>query len=174
MGNVRMGEIEVSSRPGDELVARGLGSCIGLALVDRVAGVAGLAHIVLPFSNTPDAEYGKFADVAVPELISRMRRAGATKSNLEAVLAGGARMFRLGDLDIGARNESAVRAILARTGVRLRAVETGGDRGRTMRVTVGEGTVTVKEAGGASITLLDGSAHRTRNLRAPQEAPVAR
>ena len=43
-----MGEIEVSERAGDELVARGLGSCIGLALVDRFVGVAGLAHIVLP------------------------------------------------------------------------------------------------------------------------------
>lgn len=174
MGNVRMGEIEVSRRPGDELVARGLGSCIGLALVDRVAGVAGLAHIVLPYANGSDYGCGKYADVAVPELLSRMRRSGATKRNLEAVLAGGARMFSLGELDIGARNESAVRAILARSGVRLRAVETGGDRGRTMRVRVSDGTVTVKEAGGESMTLLDGSVDRTRQHRAAQAAPIAR
>ena len=45
-----MGEIEVSKRAGDELVARGLGSCIGLALIDREAGVAGMAHVVLPES----------------------------------------------------------------------------------------------------------------------------
>ena len=32
MGTVRMGEIEVSSQTGEELVALGLGSCIGLAL----------------------------------------------------------------------------------------------------------------------------------------------
>ncbi len=45
-----MGELAVSSTVGDELVAIGLGSCIGLAMVDREAGVAGLAHVVLPES----------------------------------------------------------------------------------------------------------------------------
>jgi chemotaxis protein CheD len=173
MRNVRMGEIEVSRRPGDELIARGLGSCIGLALVDRVTGVAGLAHIVLPYSTGPDLECGKFADVAVPELIKRMRHAGATKFNLEAALAGGACMFRLGDLDIGARNEAAVRSILARCGVLLRAAETGGDRGRTLRVAVGDGTITVKEAGGEPITLLDGSVNGKRKQRVAAAAQRA-
>ncbi len=176
MGNVRMGEIEVSKRPGDELVARGLGSCIGLALVDRVAGVAGLAHIVLPESTESDrdCDRGKFADLAVPELISQMCRAGATQHNLEAVLAGGACMFRLGDLDIGGRNESAVRAVLARSGVLLRAAATGGARGRTMRVAMDDGTITVKEAGGESITLLDGSVNGKRKQRAAAAAQKAR
>ena len=45
---VRMGELAISDTPGDVLVSLGLGSCIGLALVDKRAGVAGLAHIVLP------------------------------------------------------------------------------------------------------------------------------
>ena len=36
--------------PGDVLVSLGLGSCIGLALVDESVGVAGLVHIVLPAS----------------------------------------------------------------------------------------------------------------------------
>ena len=46
-----MGELAVSGTVGDELVAIGLGSCIGLALVDRDANVAGLAHVVLPESQ---------------------------------------------------------------------------------------------------------------------------
>jgi len=160
-----MGEIEVSKRAGDELVARGLGSCIGLALVDRSAGVAGLAHIVLPQSTETDREPGKFADLAVPALIDRIVRAGASPRRLEAVLAGGARMFELGELDIGARNEEAVRAGLAASGVSIRAAETGGSRGRTMRVEVGNCTVTVKQAGGDPATLLDGSAGAARRAR---------
>ena len=51
MTGVRMGELAVSATPTDELVAVGLGSCIGLVIVDRSAGVAGLAHIVLPQSG---------------------------------------------------------------------------------------------------------------------------
>jgi chemotaxis protein CheD len=71
----------------------------------------------------------------------------------------------MGEMDIGARNEAAVKAGLARAGVKLRAAETGGDRGRTMRVTVGEFTVTVKEAGGEQITLLDGASRKVTAAR---------
>lgn len=151
-----MGEIEVSKRTGEELVARGLGSCIGLALIDRSAGVAGMAHVVLPESNGSNNEPGKFADLAVPALVSQMQKAGAVTRRLEAVMAGGARMFELGEMDIGARNAAAVKAGLSRAGLRVRAADTGGNRGRTMRLTVGDFEVTVKEAGGRPVTLYDG------------------
>ena len=155
MGTVSMGELAISSTPGDELVARGLGSCIGLALVDRVAGVAGLAHIVLPEAPDTHGNAGKFADRAVPALISQMCTAGASQRRLEAAIAGGAKMFDLsGDLDIGGRNEAAVRAELTRRGVEVRAAATGGNRGRTMRIAVADCAVTVKESGGGTITLL--------------------
>ncbi|MGN6868104.1 MAG: chemotaxis protein CheD [Solirubrobacteraceae bacterium] len=159
-----MGEIEVSKRTGEELVARGLGSCIGLALIDRLSGVAGMAHVVLPESTGSDKEPGKFADLAVPALVTQMQNAGAVTRRLEAVLAGGARMFDLGEMDIGARNAAAVKAGLARAGLRVHAADTGGSRGRTMRLTVGDFEVTVKEAGGQPVTLYDGgpSARRAR------------
>ena len=125
------------------------------------------ASPVSPISCCPspaptDREPGKFADLAVPELIDRVVRAGASRRRLEAVLVGGARMFALGELDIGARNAEAVRAGLAASGLSVRAAETGGNRGRTMRVDVGDCTITVKEAGGESTTLLDGSAGAAR------------
>jgi chemotaxis protein CheD len=161
-----MGEIEVSKRTGEELVARGLGSCIGLALIDRLSGVAGLAHIVLPESAGADKEPGKFADLAVPALVAQMQKAGAVTRRLEAVLAGGARMFELGEMDIGARNAVAVKAGLTRAGLRVRAADTGGNRGRTMRLTVGEFEVTVKEAGGEPVTLYDGGPTARRTLQA--------
>ena len=41
---VRMGELAVSSAPGHVLVSLGLGSCIGLALIDRKLGIAGRAR----------------------------------------------------------------------------------------------------------------------------------
>jgi chemotaxis protein CheD len=153
-----MGEIEVSKRTGEELVARGLGSCIGLALIDRSSGVAGMAHIVLPESNGSEKEPGKFADLAVPALVTQMQNAGAVTRRLEAVLAGGARMFELGEMDIGARNAAAVKAGLSRDGLSVRAAATGGNRGRTLRLTVGAFEVTVKEAGGEPVTLYDGGA----------------
>lgn len=171
MTSVRMGEIAVSAEDGEELIALGLGSCIGLALIDRAHGVAGLAHVVLPESRENATEPGKFADLAVPELISRMRRAGAGE-RLEAVLTGGARMFELGsELDIGARNEAAVRSALSRVRISVVAAATGGNRGRTVKVLPGEGSVTVREAGGETVTLLKGTRTNTTGQR-PASRPV--
>jgi chemotaxis protein CheD len=155
---VRMGEIAVSSDPGDVLVSIGLGSCIGLALVDQRRGIAGLAHIMLPEAIPAGGPAGKFADRAVPELVARMTALGASKATLQAVLVGGAQMFTLGSsaaMDIGVRNADAVRAMLARERIPVVAAETGGAKGRTIRVVPG-GIVLSKEAGGAEKELIAG------------------
>ena len=78
----RMAEIVASRKESDVLVAMGLGSCIGVALLDRASPVAGLAHVVLPEGRSGTAVPAKFADTAVPELIrqvggARGRRAAA-------------------------------------------------------------------------------------------------
>jgi len=157
---VRMGELAASAVAGDVLVSLGLGSCIGLALVDRRVGVAGLAHIVLPSSggNAPAGSF-KFADCAVPELIDRVVVAGARRPMLEAALVGGASMFAVStaSLEVGVRNEAAVRDLLAELKIPIIAAETGGDRGRTIRVHVGSQQVTVREAGGKETVLIPGS-----------------
>ena len=161
MASARMGEMVVSKDPHEELVALGLGSCIGLAIVDRTAGVAGLAHIVLPESSDRRNQVGKFADTAVPELIARMREAGAVERRFETAIAGGARMFEMsGGLDIGARNEAAVRSALAGARVPLKAAKTGGTIGRTLMVAVSDLTVTVRAAGERPETLLEGRTPR--------------
>lgn len=155
MTNVRMGEIAVSAQPDTELVALGLGSCIGLAMVDWDAGIAGLAHIVLPESRGDGHPAGKFADLAVPELLARVRSLGARLPRLKVAIAGGARMFALeGSLDVGSRNEEAVRAALAAAGVTVAAAHTGGRQGRTLRVHTGRGRVTIRSAGGKPVVLL--------------------
>jgi chemotaxis protein CheD len=157
---VRMGELATSAVAGDVLVSLGLGSCIGLALFDRRVGVAGLAHIVLPASTGPaSAGAFKFADVAVPELIDRVVAAGGRRALLEAALVGGASMFAVSNaaLEVGVRNEAAVRDLLAAERINVIAAETGGDRGRTVRVHVGPSRVTVREAGGIEHILVEGN-----------------
>jgi len=157
-----MGELAVSSRAGDELVAIGLGSCIGLALIDREAGVAGLAHVVLPESQGKPGPAAKFADLAVPELLSKVVQAGAVKRRLEAIMIGGARMFTVGaSMDIGARNAEAVRGALKTAGIRIKAEETGGNRGRTARIILGN-EISSQLAGGERTSLMSLSSNGTR------------
>jgi chemotaxis protein CheD len=153
-----MGELAVSALADDELVSMGLGSCVGVALIDRDRAVAGLAHVMLPTANAAYSAPAKFADRAVPALLASVERLGAQREQMVAVLAGGAQMFagaRAGaaGLDLGARNEAAVRSALADAGIPVRAAATGGDRGRTVRVRVGEARVCVKEAGGVEVSL---------------------
>jgi chemotaxis protein CheD len=157
---VRMGELAVSSAPGHVLVSLGLGSCIGLALIDRRMGVAGLAHIVLPQSQGHVNEnHRKFADLAIPDLLTELEGAGARRVRLEAVLVGGASMFAVStsSLEVGQRNEAAVREHLKGLRIPVLATATGGSKGRTIRVEVGTSAVTVREAGGKDAELLAGT-----------------
>lgn len=153
---VRMGQIAASGRRGHRLVALGLGSCIGLALLDRRRGAAGLAHVVLP--RSPDGltvETLKYADHAVPALVRRVVALGGRRERLEAVLVGGASMFATSPtLEVGARNEAAVREQLDALGIPVLAAATGGSRGRTIRVDVATAKVTVREAGGTDTELV--------------------
>lgn len=153
----RMGELVVSSLVGDELTCIGLGSCIGLALLDRRTGTAGLAHVMLPEAPADAAQPAKFADLAVDALVDAVVAAGAMKHRLEAVIVGGAQMFAFGAAagkDIGKRNEAAVRRELQKVRIPLVAAETGGSSGRSMRVMVGRGHVTCRQAAGAQVDLL--------------------
>jgi chemotaxis protein CheD len=155
--SVRMGEIAVSSKPGEVLLSIGLGSCIGLALVDQRRGIAGLAHVMLPEAIGGGGPAGKFATLAVPALIAQTVALGTSRPMLRAVLVGGAQMFSLGSnsLDIGIRNETAVRELLAEARIPIVAAATRGTKGRTIRVHPG-GAVTAREAGGQEIELLAG------------------
>jgi chemotaxis protein CheD len=158
---VRMGEAAASNTPGDVLGCIGLGSCIGLALVDRPNGVAALAHVMLPESAQSDPpQPHKFADLAVPALIDLALAHGAARTRIEAALVGGAAMFQFGGSgqDIGQRNAQAITRLLQGARIPIRATEVGGSKGRTIRVNVGPDiTVTVREAGGREEQLLGGA-----------------
>lgn len=154
---VRMGELASSSTSGHLLTSIGLGSCIGLVLLDPARPLVALAHIMLPESNGDvDAPPAKYADLGVPALLARMAATGAVRARLQAVLVGGAQMFSFGGasgLDIGRRNEQATRTALELAGIDVCAAATGGSKGRTVRVYVANGLVTVREPGGPEVDL---------------------
>jgi chemotaxis protein CheD len=67
-------------------------------------------------------------------------------------------MFSLGagaesTLNIGRRNEEATRAALQHAGIAVRAADTAGSTGRTVRVDVETGRVSVKRPGTTEIEL---------------------
>ncbi|MFB6251132.1 MAG: chemotaxis protein CheD [Halobellus sp.] len=146
---------------GAELVTSGLGSCVGIALVDPVAGVAGLAHAMLPAASDgrsqtdgggpgPSVNEAKYVDTAVGGLLREMVAAGADRSRIEARIAGGSAMFEFnaGDGAVGQRNVTATKAVLAEHGIPIIATDVGGDHGRSLSFDVSSGTLSVRRAHG--------------------------
>ncbi|WP_217915214.1 chemotaxis protein CheD [Miltoncostaea marina] len=156
--NVGMGQMAASAQPGAVISALGLGSCVGVVLADPRAGVAGMAHVMLPAAPPgPIERPGRYADTAVPALVEQVVGLGARRGRLDVVIAGGAQMFGDGSgpgvMRIGERNVEAVRAALALERLAPRAAEVGGAIGRTLRVEVASGAVSVRAAGGREVAL---------------------
>ncbi len=150
-----LGEIQVSSDPEVVLSCLGLGSCVGLCLYDPVVRVAGVAHIVLPKSNgdISATSIGKYEDTGVPFLLKEMAKQGALKSRLIAKMTGGAQLMRgqdgVASLGIGPRNVEMTKQMLSMEGIRVVAMDVGGNCGRSLKLEVGTGKLMVKGIGGA-------------------------
>lgn len=158
---VGMADLGVSARADERLITYALGSCLGIALHDPVAGVGGLLHVMLPDSKI-DAEKARanpymFVDTGVPLLFRRCYELGARKERCIVKVAGGAFAGTAGQEDrfqIGKRNFIALRQLLWKNGVMLQANETGGlGASRTMWLDVGSGAVGLKVNGGAEVAL---------------------
>lgn len=160
--SVRMGELAVSRRPGDQLVAEGLGSCIGVALIDRQARVGAVAHVMLP--DAPDnwrisgrpTYAARYANTAIPALVSALERAGGRRSFTRAYIAGGGQMFTgsiASTIDVPRRNVEAVKAALRAEQIRIVGDETGGSSSRTLTVNVHDLSVIVNVNGSSDIRL---------------------
>ncbi len=144
---VRMGELAVA-RNGEVLAAVGLGSCIGIALVDSDAGLAGLAHVMLPEpASGREGGPARFATTAVPALLEKLIAAGASRERVVAKMAGGSSMFRglsaSGIGAIGERNAEAVRRTLTHLDIPLAGEDIGGTWGRTVYVQARDGAYIV-------------------------------
>ena len=112
-----------------------LGSCVGVIVRDRERGVAGLAHVMLPYRLRAGDPPGKYADSAIPALLAGLESRGARRASLQAWLVGGARMFPVendGLGSIGGRNVEESRRLLAESGVPVVREDVGGSYGRTV------------------------------------------
>lgn len=147
---IGMADLNVAKNNG-VLITLGLGSCVGIALYDPIAKVAGLAHAMLPDSKEikNNANIAKFVDLATIKLTKDMIAAGAHQSRIVAKIAGGAQMFSFGgssqqNARIGDRNVEAAEHMLRRLGIRVIAKDTGKTFGRTVELHAADGKFVIK------------------------------
>ena len=149
---VGMADLNVTTAPG-ALTTLGLGSCVGIALYDPSAKVAGLAHVMLPDSTKiqNNQNVAKFADTAMVKLIDDMVKIGAKKQRLQAKIAGGAQMFAFNakneNMRIGDRNVEATLKLLKQNHIPLIAYEVGANYGRTVELYAEDGRFLIKTIG---------------------------
>ncbi len=149
---VGVSDARLSYEPGASLVTYALASCIGISIYDPVAGVGGLLHYMLPDSRLDPVKARDnpwmFADTAIPQFFQQAYRMGAEKSRLRVVAAGGARVIHPeNSLEIGERNQLAMRRIFRKSGVAIEAEDLGGHEIRTLRLEIGTGRLMVRRDG---------------------------
>jgi chemotaxis protein CheD len=123
-----------------------VGSCVSVCLWDRVSKVAGMNHFVLPsaMGGTSNLRHGDFAMGA---LIERLVANGAAERTLRARLFGGSCVidaFRATGSDLGSKNVTVARRVLAQHHIPVLQEDVGGNRGRKLVFHTDDGTVTVK------------------------------
>lgn len=150
MVNIGIADLNVVKSP-DVLATYALGSCIGICLYDAELKIAGLAHIMLPWSKEAGAgadNTRRYADTGITELIQKMCAMGAKKYRLTAKIAGGAQMFSTNStvFNIGERNIEAVKKVLSTYNIPIIAEETGSNFGRTVFFYSEDGIMEVRAA----------------------------
>ncbi len=94
-----------------------LGSCVCACIRDRVSGVGGMNHFMLPHSgqdrNNPLGESARYGTYAMEILINQLLKMGAKRGNLEAKVFGGASVLRGFTVNnVGERNAEFVMKFL--------------------------------------------------------------
>jgi chemotaxis protein CheD len=110
----------------DMLIVTVLGSCVAACIRDRVSGIGGMNHFMLPDgsdgSNPLISASARYGTYAMEVLINELLKNGARRENLEAKVFGGGNVLRgLTALNVGERNAAFVRAYLKAEGIRVLA-----------------------------------------------------
>lgn len=101
------GEYYVTKR--DMVLVTVLGSCVAACIRDRVSGIGGMNHFMLPDGNRdsgdPVSISARYGAYAMEMMINQLLKIGARRDNLEAKIFGGGSVMRgMVTADAGGRN----------------------------------------------------------------------
>ncbi len=99
------------------LIVTVLGSCVSACIRDRVSGMGGMNHFMLPDGGgdggSPVSASMRYGSFAMEILINDLLKAGARRENLEAKVFGGGAVLRgFTAMNVGERNAAFVTTFL--------------------------------------------------------------
>lgn len=102
----------------DMVIVTVLGSCVSACIRDKMTGIGGMNHFMLPDSaksdkDSPVSESMRYGTYAMEVLINELIRNGARRENLEAKIFGGGNVLRSFTVNnVGERNAAFVKKFL--------------------------------------------------------------
>ena len=121
-----------------------LGSCVSVFLWDQVLHFGCVNHYMLPESNDSTSSF-KYGDIAIPEIIKRMKAFGSDDANIKAKVFGGSEIGDLqGAFNIGERNVALAKKLLQKEKIAIISSSLGGQRGRKIVFHTATGDVFIK------------------------------
>jgi len=126
---LNINEVDVTQEP-VIYTCYGLGSCIGLFVMDRTKGLTGGAHIPLPSASDTGEFLG--ASRLINELLGSFSLMGSDLHCLRAKVTGGARVYE-SSLNIGEQTAEMVLKKLIDLRVYIAGIDVGGKISRTAR-----------------------------------------
>ncbi len=142
------GEYYVSKR--EILMVTVLGSCVAACIRDRLSGLGGINHFMLPDDKRDDdGRFGRsmrYGDYAMEILINQLLKLGARRANLEAKIFGGGNVLPGFKTNVvGARNARFVCDYLRTEGISVAAKDLLGNYPRKVYFFPTSGRVLVKK-----------------------------
>jgi chemotaxis protein CheD len=107
------------------LIVTVLGSCVSACIRDKVSGIGGMNHFMLPDGaksdkDSPVSESMRYGTYAMEVLINQLLRNGARRENLEAKIFGGGNVLRsFTTNNVGDRNAAFVKKYLKEEGIKV-------------------------------------------------------
>jgi len=109
----------------DIVIVTVLGSCVSACIRDRVSGIGGMNHFMLPDAGSDDSPVSasmRYGTYAMEILINELLKAGARRENFEAKVFGGGNVLRgFTSINVGERNAQFVREYLKMENIRITA-----------------------------------------------------
>lgn len=115
------GEYYITAR--EMMLVTTLGSCVAACIRDRVSGIGGMNHFMLPENKLDAGPAGisaRYGTYAMEVLINQLLKIGARRSNLEAKVFGGGSVLRgFTTSNVGLRNAEFVLEYLKTEGIQV-------------------------------------------------------
>lgn len=113
-----------------EAIVTVLGSCVSACIRDKVFGIGGMNHFMLPLNKGSEvsamSNAGRYGNFAMEQMINDILKHGGVRENLEVKIFGGGRVLKnMQTLDIGNGNINFVREYIETEHLKLVGEDVG-------------------------------------------------